>query len=154
MNRHKLSCPPKYEPFALFNYSSLHYNCILHCLCLVHLQKLIYQTKQVLACRTGIIFSCITGKQRQSWSEQEVPHARWGKNIFFYALPCHTCLVFLTRLKSENKRHFMQATSRKQKVQINLTVSILARELTVFFHYRLKLKSQPFSVFDQVFLTF
>ena len=75
------------------------------------------------------------------------------KHFFFYALPCHTCLVFLTRLKSENKRHFMQAISRKQKVQINETVSILAKELTIFFHYKLKLKSQPFSVFDQVFLT-
>ena len=76
-----------------------------------------------------------------------------GKTFFFYALPCHTCLVFLTWLKSENKRHFMQAISRKQKVQINETVSILAKELTIFFHYKLKLKSQPFSVFDQVFLT-
>ena len=47
----------------------------------------------------------------------------------------------------------MQAISRKQKVQIDPTVSILERELTVFFHYKLKLKRQPFSVFDQVFLT-
>ena len=47
----------------------------------------------------------------------------------------------------------MQAISRKQKVQINETVSILAKELTIFFHYKLKLKSQPFSVFDQEFLT-
>ena len=76
-----------------------------------------------------------------------------GKTFSFYALPCHTCLVFFTRLKSENKRHFMQAISRKQKVQINPTVSILAKELTIIFHYKLKLKSQPFSVFDQVFLT-
>ena len=151
MKSHKLWCPPKYVPFALFNYSSLHYNCVLHCLCLVHLQVTdLSWTKQVLTCRTGIIFSCITGKQRHSWSEQEVPHARWGKTFFSMPYPV-TRLVFLTRLKSENKRHFMQAISRKQKVQINPTVSILARELTIFFHYKLKLKSQPFSVFDQVF---
>ena len=29
-NRHKLWCPPKCVPFALFNYSCLHY-CILNC---------------------------------------------------------------------------------------------------------------------------
>ena len=29
-NRHKLWCPPKCGPLALFNHSSLHY-CILHC---------------------------------------------------------------------------------------------------------------------------
>lgn len=63
---------------------------------------------KVLACRTGIIFSRISGRQRQLWSEQGVPDAWWGKNIFFYALCFHTCLVFLAwfglafaRLKSE-----------------------------------------------------
>ena len=60
-----------------------------------------------------------------------------GKTFFFYALPCHTCLVFLTRVKSEKKRHFMQAISRKQKVQIDPIVFILERELTVFLHYKL-----------------
>ena len=33
-NRHKLWCPPKCMPLALFNYSSLYY-CILHCPCLI-----------------------------------------------------------------------------------------------------------------------
>ena len=153
MNSHKLWCPPKYGPFVLFNYSSLHYNCILHCLALSICSNWSIKQNKFQPAEQALFFCVLQASKGIHEVSKKCHMHNGGKTFFFYALPCHTCLVFLTRLKSENKRHFMQAISRKQKVQINETVSILAKELTIFFHYKLKLKSQPFSVFDQVFLT-
>ena len=72
------------------------------------------------------------------------------KNLFLCLTLSHMSSVPHSVEKREKKAFYAGYLQKK----INPTVSILARELTIFFHYKLKLKSQPFSVFDQVFLTF
>ena len=148
MNSHKLWCPPKYVLLSLFNYSSLHYKLLYLTLslpCPSAVTDLSNKTSSSLQNRHYFFVYYRQAKAIVKWARSAT--CMMGEKHFFYALPCHTCLVFLTRLKREKKRHFMQA-NRKQKVQMNPTVSILVRELTVFFHNNLKLKSQPFSVFD------
>lgn len=70
-----------------------------------------------------------------------------GKTFFLCLTLSHVSSVPHSVEKRE-KKAFHAGKQETNLVQINPTVSILVRELTVFFHYNLKLKSQPFSVFD------